>query len=169
MKGSSDSASSSKLTWIFIMQIKKFYWNADSTTNSSEWKVDVVQESWCSTTHENVFRVFGKIWKNWLDRWISHDHRSCVPRTGWWTLKRDCLISGWYNMKVCSFLLLNFTESFEKGVMEKSNADWKKAKTDNDKLELFIRLCSSHSFCCKQTSPVEQRAIRLKHDTHHLD
>ena len=42
MKGSSDSASSSKLTWVLV-QAKKLYWNADGTTILPEWKVDIVQ------------------------------------------------------------------------------------------------------------------------------
>ena len=42
MKGSADSASSSKLGWI-LPQPKKLYWSADGTTNLPEWKVDFVQ------------------------------------------------------------------------------------------------------------------------------
>ena len=42
MKGSADSASSSKLNWV-LSQPKKLYWNADGTTNLPEWKVDFVQ------------------------------------------------------------------------------------------------------------------------------
>ena len=42
MKGSADSASSSKLGWV-LPQVKKLYWNADSTTNLPKWKVDIVQ------------------------------------------------------------------------------------------------------------------------------
>jgi hypothetical protein len=42
MKGSSDSSSSSKLTWVLV-QVKKLYWNADGTTNLPEWKMDVIE------------------------------------------------------------------------------------------------------------------------------
>ena len=42
MKGSADSASSSKLGWV-LPQPKKLYWSADGTTNLPEWKVDFVQ------------------------------------------------------------------------------------------------------------------------------
>ena len=51
--------------------------------------------------------------------------------------------------------------------MQQSNADcWEKAKTDNDILQMFKHfLCDFHSFYGKQASLVEQRAIRLKHDT----
>ena len=42
MKGSADSASSSKLGWV-LPQPKKLYWSADGTTNLQEWKVDFVQ------------------------------------------------------------------------------------------------------------------------------
>ena len=38
-------------------------------------------------------------------------------------------------------------------------------KTDNDIVKMFKLLCDSHSFYGKQASLVEQRAIRLKHDT----
>jgi hypothetical protein len=55
---------------------------------------------------------------------------------------------GWEHSKapMCSFLLLNITESSEKRVMEQSNEDWEKAKTDKDILQLFKLLCDSHSF-----------------------
>ena len=66
---------------------------------------------------------------------------------------------------ICSFLLLNITESSEKRVLEQSFADWEKAKIDNDIVKMLTLLCDSHSFYGKQASLVEQRAIRLKHDT----
>ena len=75
---------------------------------------------------------------------------------------------GWEHSKapMCSFLLLNITESSEKRVMEEqSDEDWEKAKTDKDILQLFKLLGDSHSFYGKQASLVEQRAFRLKHDT----
>ena len=37
MKGSADSASSSKLGWV-LPQAKKLFWSADGTTNLPEWK-----------------------------------------------------------------------------------------------------------------------------------
>jgi hypothetical protein len=51
--------------------------------------------------------------------------------------------------------------------MQQSNTDcWEKAKTDNDTLQMFKHfLCDFHSFYGKQASLVEQRAIRLNHDT----
>ena len=74
---------------------------------------------------------------------------------------------GWEHGKpsMCSFLLPNITESSEKRVLEQTNAAWGKAKTDNDIVKIFTLLCDSHSFYGKQASLVEQRAIRLKHDT----
>jgi hypothetical protein len=66
---------------------------------------------------------------------------------------------------MCSFLLLNITESSEKRVLEQSSADWEKAKVDNDIIKMFVLLCNSHNFYGKAASLVEQRTIRLKHDT----
>jgi hypothetical protein len=66
---------------------------------------------------------------------------------------------------MCSFLLLNIAESFEKRVLEQSSADWEKAKVDNDIVKMFVLLCDSHNFYGKAASRVEQTAIRLKHDT----
>ena len=51
-------------------------------------------------------------------------------------------------------------------MLEQSSADWEKAKIDNDIVKMFILLCDSHNFYGKAASfLVEQRAIRLKHDT----
>ena len=74
---------------------------------------------------------------------------------------------GWEHSRpsMYSFLLLNISESSEKRVLEQSSADWEKAKTGNDIVKMFMLLCDSHSFYGKQASLVEQRAIRLKHDT----
>ena len=55
---------------------------------------------------------------------------------------------------MCSFLLLNITESSEKRVLEQSNAVWEKAKTDNDIVKIFTLL--PYSFYVKQASLVEQ-------------
>ena len=53
----------------------------------------------------------------------------------------------------------------EKRVLEQSSADWEKAKVDNDIIKMFVLLCDSHNFYGKAASLVEQRTIRLKHDT----
>ena len=46
---------------------------------------------------------------------------------------------GWEHIRpsMCSFLLLNITESSEKRVLEQANAAWEKAKTDNDIVKIF--------------------------------
>ena len=66
---------------------------------------------------------------------------------------------------MCSFLLLNITESSDKRVMEQSNADWETAKTDDKVIEIYKLLCESHNFFGKTASLEEQRVVRLKHDT----
>jgi hypothetical protein len=66
---------------------------------------------------------------------------------------------------MCSFLLLNITESSDKRVLEQSNTDWETAKTADNIIEMFKLLCASHNFYGKAASLVEQTAICLKHDT----
>ena len=75
MKGSSDSTSSSKLTWVLV-QAKKLYWNADGTTNLREWKVDVVQASKGAYGIYSVCLVKSKIPFEWVDEFpmIIEEH-----------------------------------------------------------------------------------------------
>ena len=72
-------------------------------------------------------------------------------------IKYEDVRQGWEHSKpsMCSFLLLNITESSEKRVMEQANAAWEKAKSDNDIVKIFTLLCESHNFYGKQASLVE--------------
>jgi hypothetical protein len=81
--------------------------------------------------------------------------------------KYESVRQGWVlcQPSMCSFLLLNITESSDKRVLEQSNLDWETAKTSDDVIEMFKLLCDSHNFYEKAASLVEQTAIRLKHDT----
>ena len=66
MKGSSDSSSSSKLTWVLV-QAKKLFWHSDGTTNLPEWKVDVVQATKGAYGIYSVCLVKLKIPDEWID------------------------------------------------------------------------------------------------------
>ena len=62
---------------------------------------------------------------------------------------------------MCSFLLLNITDSSDKRVLEQSNTDWETAKTADNIIEMFKLLCSSHNFYGKTASLVEKTAASL--------
>jgi hypothetical protein len=168
MKGSSASTSSSKLTWVFV-QAKKLYWNADGPTNLPEWKADVIQASKGAYGIYSVFcLVKSKILDEWIDEFTMPTEREWIvmidPEKRLFDIKLaqyEGVRQGWEHSRpsMCSFLLLNITESSEKRMMEQSNADWEKAKADNDILQLFKLLCDSHSIYGKQASLVEQRAF----------
>ena len=173
MKGSSDSTSSSKLTWVLV-QAKNLYWNADSTTNLPEWKADVIQASKGAYGIYSVCLVKSKILDEWIDEFTMPTEREWIvmidPEKRLFDIKLaqyEGVRQGWEHSRpsMCSFLLLNISESSEKRVLEQSSADWEKAKTDNDIVKMFILLCDSHNFFGKQASLLEQHAIRLKHDT----
>jgi hypothetical protein len=66
---------------------------------------------------------------------------------------------------MCSFLLLNISESSDKRVMEQFNTDWETAKSDDKAIEILKLLCKSHNFYGKTASLEEQRVVRIKHDT----
>ena len=74
MKGSSDSSSSSKLTWVLI-QSKKLYWNADGTTNLPEWKMDVVQATKGAYGIYSVCLVKLKVPAEWIDEFVMPSER----------------------------------------------------------------------------------------------
>ncbi len=69
MKGSSESTSSSKLTWILV-QAKKLYWNTDGTTNLPEWKTDVIQATKGAYGIYSVCLVKLKIPDEWIDEFM---------------------------------------------------------------------------------------------------
>ena len=172
MKGSSDSTSSSKLTWVLV-QAKKLYWNADGTTNLPEWKANVIQAY--TEYIYSVCLVKIKIPEEWIDEFTMPAEREWIvlidPEKRLFDIKLaqyEGVRQGWEHSSrpsMCSFLLLNISESSEKRVLEQSSADWEKAKTDNDIVKIFILLCDSHNFYGKQAFLVEQRVIHLKHDT----
>ena len=173
MKGSSDSSSSSKLTLVLV-QVKKLYWNADSTTNLPEWKMDVIQAAKGAYGNYSVCLVKLTVPSEWIDEFVMPTEREwdrfIDPERRLFDIKLtqyEGVRQGWAHStpSMCSFLLLNITESSEKRVLEQSSADWEKAKIDNDIVKMFILLCDPHNFYGKQASLVEQRAIRLKHDT----
>ena len=151
MKGSSGSSSSSKLNWVLV-QAKKLFWNADGTTNLPEWKVDVVQATKGAYGIYSVCLVKSKIPDEWIDEYAMPTEREWAvtiePERRVFDIKltqyEDVSRQGWEHSKpsMCSFLLLNITESSEKRVMEQANADWEKAKTDNDivKIDLHASL-----------------------------
>ena len=78
MKGSSDSTSSSKLTWVLV-QAKKLYWNADGTTNLPKLKADVIQASSKGAYGiYSVCLVTSKISKEWIDEFLMITEREWV-------------------------------------------------------------------------------------------
>jgi hypothetical protein len=174
MKGSADSASSSKLGWV-LPQSKKLYWSADGTTNLPEWKVEFVQAA------KGAFGIYSeclvklKIPSAWVDEYpmitVQDWARMIEPEQHLFGIKLsqyEGVRQGWVfcQPSMCSFLLRNITESSDnKRVLEQSNTDWKTAKTADNIIEMFKLLCSSHNFYGKAASLVEQTAIRLKHDT----
>ena len=74
MKGSSDSSSSSKLTWVLV-QSKKLFWNADGTTNLPEWKADVVQAIKGAYGIYSVCLIKLKIPDEWIDEFAMPSGR----------------------------------------------------------------------------------------------
>jgi hypothetical protein len=175
MKGSSDSSSSSKLNWV-LPQSKRLYWNADSTTNLPEWKVDVVQaaKKGAFGIYADECLVKSTIPFEWVDEYPMISEALWVamidPEKHLFNVKLsqyEGVRQGWVHCQpsMCSFLLLNISESSDKRVMEQSSSVWEKAKADNDIVKIFILLCDSHNFYGKAASLVEQREIRLKHDT----
>jgi hypothetical protein len=173
MKGSADSASSSKHGWV-LPQAKKLFWSADGTTNLPEWKVDFVQAA------KGSFGIYAEclvklaIPAAWVDEFpmiTSREWTAMIePEQHLFGIKLsqyEGVRQGWVlcQPSMCSFLLLNITESSEKRVLEQSNTYWETAKTADDVIEMFKLLCDSHNFYGKAASLVEQTAIRLKHDT----
>ena len=155
MKGSSDSSSSSKLTWVLV-QAKKLFWSADGTTNLPEWKVDVViQASKGAYGIYSVCLVNSRIPDEWIDEFIMPTERDWAamiePEKRVFDIKLtqyEGVRHGWVHSKpsMYSFLLLNITESSEKRVLEQSSVDWEQAKIDNDIVKMFVLLCESHNF-----------------------
>ena len=164
------------MTWVLV-QAKILYWNADgTTTNLPEWKADVIQASKRAYGIYTVCLVKLKIPDEWIDEFTMPTEREWIllidPEKRLFDIKlaqyEGIVRQGWEHCRpsMCSFLLRNITESSEKRVLEQSSADWEKAKIDKDIVKMFtLLLCESHSFYGKQASLVEQRAIRLKHDT----
>ena len=74
MKGSSDSSSSSKLTWVLV-QAKKLFWHADGTTNLPEWKLDVIQATKGAYGIYSVCLVKLRIPDEWIDEFIMPTER----------------------------------------------------------------------------------------------
>ena len=129
--------------------------NANGTTNLAEWKVGVVQAAKGAHSIYSVCLVKLKISSEWIDEFPIITEAAWVrmidPVKRLFDIKLtqyEGVRQGWEHSKapMCSFLLLNITESSEKRVMEQSNEDWEKAKTDKDILQLFKLLCDSHSF-----------------------
>ena len=173
MKGSSDSSSSSKLTWVLV-QAKKLFWHSDGTTNLPEWKLDVVQATKGAYGIYSVCLVKLKIPDEWIDEFPMPTEREWDAMIDPEKRVFDIRLSKYENVRqgwelsmpsMCSFLLLNISDSSEKRVLEQSGADWEQAKTDNNIVKMFVLLCDSHNFYGKAASRVEQTAIRLKHDT----
>ncbi len=150
------------------------FWNADGTTNLPEWKADVVQATKGAYGIYSVCLIKLKVPDEWTDEYPMPTEREWAalidPEKRLFDIKlaqHESVRQGWEHSmpSMCSFLLLNITESSEKRVLEQSSADWEKAKVDNDIIKMFVLLCDSHNFYGKAASLVEQRAIRLKHDT----
>ena len=151
MKGSADSASSSKLGWV-LPQPKKLYWSADGTTNLPEWKVDFVQAA------KGSFGIYAEclvklaipaVWEDEFPMISGQDWtRMIEPEEHLFGIKLsqyESVCQGWvpFQPSICSFLLLYITESSDKRVLERSNTDWETAKTADNIIEMFKLLCSS--------------------------
>jgi hypothetical protein len=132
MKGSADSASSSKLGWV-LPQVKKLFWSADGTTNLPEWKVDFVQAA------KGSFGIYAEclvklaIPAAWVDEFpmiTSREWTAMIePEQHLFGIKLsqyEGVRQGWVlcQPSMCSFLLLNITESSDKRVLEQSNTYW---------------------------------------------
>ena len=173
MKGPSSDSSSKTHAWV-LPQSKKLFWQADGTTNLIEWKPDVIQ------AFKGAFPIYAScistlvVPPEWTVEYV-------LPTQAEWDLKTDperrkfdlnftqyeSVRQGWAHAKpaMCSFLLLNITESSDKRALEQGHAAWDLAKNTNAVTTLMETLCNSHNFFGAAASLKEQNVVRLKHDT----
>jgi len=174
MKGSSSDSSSKAHAWV-LPQSKKLFWQADGTTNLIEWKQDFIQ------AFKGAFPVYAscllttlEVPPEWTEEFLLPDQDEWDIMTDPEKRKFDLKFSRYESVKqgweqgcpsMCSFLLLNITESSEKRSLEQGHATWEKAKVDNELTVLMATACKSHNFFGATASLKEQNVVRLKHDT----
>ena len=173
MKGSASDSSSKTHAWV-LPQSKKLFWQADGTTNLVEWKLDVIQ------AFKGAFPVYASCLITLVvpPEW-ENDYP--LPTQDQWDLMTDpekrkfdinlsqheSVRQGWAHSKpaMCSFLLLNITESSDKRALEQSHVAWEQAKVTNNVTVMMGTACDSHNFFGAAASLKEQNVVRLKHDT----
>ena len=173
MKGSSSDSSSKTHEWV-LPQSKKLYWNADGTTNLVEWKPDVLQ------AFKGAFPIYASciatlvVPPEWTNEFPLPTQAEWIAKSDPEKRKFDLDLSqhesvrqGWAHAKpaMCSFLLLNITESSDKRSLEQGHAAWELAKTNNNVTLLMGTACDSHNFFGAAASLKEQNVVRLKQDT----